>query len=53
MLNDIKDGPCYYINNKKCIINKCCTTNHEPSTVFEGGNNYMELWKSKNIYKYN
>ena len=47
---DKKDGPCYYFDNKKCIINKCCTNDHKPSTDFEGGNNYMELWKNKKVY---
>ena len=48
--NDEKDGPCFVFDNKKLIINKCCLYINKPSTVFENGNSYLELWKNKNIY---
>jgi hypothetical protein len=48
---DKKDGPCFIIDSKKIVINKCCIDVDKPSTVFKNGNNYMELWKNKQIYK--
>jgi hypothetical protein len=50
-VNDKIDGPCFIIDSKKMIINKCCLDINVTSTVFENGNNYIELWNSKQIYK--
>jgi hypothetical protein len=50
-VTDKDDGPCFIIDSKKMIINKCCLDINVPSTVFENGNNYIELWNSKQIYK--
>jgi len=48
--NDSNDGPCFNINNKKVIINKCCVSRNVPGSLFNKGNNYMELWKNKKMY---
>ncbi len=48
--NDPKDGPCFKIDNKKMIINKCCSDINVPATNFTNGNNYFELWRQHNIY---
>jgi len=49
--NDPKDGPCFIIDSKKIIINKCCSDINVPASNFKFGNNYIELWKQKNIFK--
>jgi hypothetical protein len=49
--NDKVSGPCFIINSKKFIINKCCFDIHVPASNFKDGNNYSELWKKKAIYK--
>jgi hypothetical protein len=49
-VNDKDDGPCFIIDAKKMIINKCCLDVNKPATTFKNGNNYIELWNSKNIY---
>jgi hypothetical protein len=51
--NDPKDGPCFNINGKKVIINKCCTSIDVPGSAFKKGNNYISLWKNKNVFKSN
>jgi hypothetical protein len=48
--NDLKDGPCFNINGLKVIINKCCISTNIPGSSFKNGNNYVELWKQKNVY---
>ena len=48
--NDEKDGPCFIIDSKKIIINKCCSDINLPATNFINGNNYLSLWKEKKIY---
>jgi len=50
-VNDKDDGPCFIIDSKKMIVNKCCLDVNKPATVFKNGNNYIELWNSKQIYK--
>jgi mannosyltransferase OCH1-like enzyme len=47
---DEKLGPCYVIDSKRIIINKCCSDVNVPATNFKNGNNYFELWKQKKIY---
>jgi mannosyltransferase OCH1-like enzyme len=49
--NDPKLGPCFIIDSKKIIINKCCSDINVPATNFRHGNNYIELWKQKNVFK--
>jgi mannosyltransferase OCH1-like enzyme len=50
--NDPKDGPCFNINGKKVIINKCCSSKNVPGTSFKNGNNYLTLWKNKKIFNH-
>jgi mannosyltransferase OCH1-like enzyme len=44
------EGPCFFIDSKKVVINKCCVDVNTPATNFKNGNNYIELWNSKQIY---
>jgi mannosyltransferase OCH1-like enzyme len=48
--NDEKYGPCFVIDSKKIVINKCCIDIDKPSTNYKNGNNYLELWRQKKIY---
>jgi mannosyltransferase OCH1-like enzyme len=50
-VNDEKLGPCYVIDSVKIIVNKCCSDINVPATNFKNGNNYIQLWKDKKIYK--
>ena len=50
---DSKLGPCFIIDGKKVVINKCCVDVDKPATLFENGNDYMELWKNKNVFTSN
>jgi len=51
--NDPRDGPCFFIDSVKVVINKCCIDIDKPGTVFQNGNDYLSLWKNKNIFKGN
>ena len=51
--NDPQDGPCFFIDSVKVVINKCCIDIDKPGTVFQNGNDYLSLWKNKNIFKGN
>jgi len=48
--NDPVDGPCFIIDSKKIIINKCCSDINVPATNFKNGNNYFNLWKERKVY---
>ena len=50
-VNDPKDGPCFILDSKKIIINKCCSDINVPASNFKNGNNYLYLWKEQNVYK--
>lgn len=49
--NDKVDGPCFIIDEKKIIINKCCSDINVPASNFKFGNNYIDLWKQGKIFK--
>ena len=51
--NDPQDGPCFFIDSQKIVINKCCIDRDKPGTVFENGNDYLNLWKNHKVFKEN